>query len=173
MRFSIHCYSSGCKLRSLIKLFKWSNKWSMVTLRFFAPVTTVEPETLLWWSGSVYLWVPWTSTVFYQQAWYHSGACVTMSTIFFSLFAPAYIIFLSTLKSGPLIYTGSTAKILKNWIFYCLTYFLHQSKEEIQRYQTTPKVSLMMQYLIFWIFLIIYIWDPYGVSRGSQLITTS
>jgi hypothetical protein len=39
--------ASGYKLGPLIKLYKWSDKWSMVTLRFLAPVTTVDPETLL------------------------------------------------------------------------------------------------------------------------------
>ncbi len=40
-------YSSGYKLGPLMKRYKWSNKWSMVTLRFLAPVTAVGPETLL------------------------------------------------------------------------------------------------------------------------------
>jgi hypothetical protein len=76
-----------------MKRYKWSDKWSMVTLRFLAPVTAVGPETLLWQSGTVYLLVPYTSIVFYRQAWYHSGACVKASTIFSSIFAPERIIF--------------------------------------------------------------------------------
>jgi hypothetical protein len=32
--------------------------------------------------------------VFYRQAWYHSGACVTMSAIFSSIFALACIFFI-------------------------------------------------------------------------------
>jgi hypothetical protein len=45
---------------------------------------------------------------------------------------------------------GFTARILKNGKFYPFTYFLRRSKEEIQHYQTTPKVSEMIKYSIFW-----------------------
>jgi hypothetical protein len=51
-----------------------------------------------------------------------------------------------------------SAKILINQICYRFNYFLRRSKEEIQRYQTTPKVSETIKYSIFWIFLIIYFW---------------
>ncbi len=47
--------SSGYKLGPLINFHKWFNKGSMVTLRFLAPVTTVDLETLTGWSGLVYL----------------------------------------------------------------------------------------------------------------------
>jgi hypothetical protein len=109
-------------------------------------VTTVEPETVLCALTvrlGIFVSAALTSTVFYRQAWYHSCACVTISTIFSSIFAPARMIFFSSMIRGPL------QKNLKNRIFYRFTYFLRLSKEEIQGYQATQKVSLTMRYWIF------------------------
>ncbi len=107
--------------------------------------------------------------VFYWQAWYHSGACVTTSTIFSSIFAPVCIIFLSTVKSGPLIYKGSTAKKSKklNTLTFHLLFASIERGDLALSNDTKSKLNdAIFDFLEFFVYLCL---RPYMGSGGPNL----